>query len=114
MSGAIQAKMLSKFNPSNYEYITRAFSMIPHHNWIRVWAAVTRMESKHDLHKVKCPTLLLIGDHDTMTNYQQDYMHQHIEHSELKVIPNAHHGTNLDNPKAVNEAILAFMEKEKG
>ncbi|MFS0726264.1 alpha/beta fold hydrolase [Paenibacillus sp. 1P07SE] len=111
MSGAIQAKMLSKFNPANYEYITRAFSMMTHDNWNRVWSAVTRMESKHDLQKVKCPTLLLIGDHDTMTNYQQDYMHQNISNSELKVISRAHHATNLDNPEEVNLAILEFMEK---
>ncbi len=53
---------------------------------LRLWSAVTRMESKNDLHKVKCPTLLLIGDH-------------------------AHHGTNLDNPKAVNQAIFEFINK---
>lgn len=108
-SGKLQAKMLSKYNPDNYNYIVEAFSMISHENWDRVWPAVTRMESKNDLHKVKCPTLLLIGDHDTMTNYQQPYIQKHIEGSELKVIANAHHGTNLDNPEAVNQEISQFI-----
>jgi pimeloyl-ACP methyl ester carboxylesterase len=112
-SGEIQAKMLSKFNPDNYQYITEAFSMLSRENWNRVWDAVTRMESKNDLHKVKCPTLLLIGEHDSMTKYQQDYIHQHIVGSELRVIANAHHGTNLDNPSAVNQAILDFIQKLK-
>lgn len=85
--------------------------MIPHDNWNRVWSAVTRMESKNDLHKVKCPTLLLVGKHDTMTNYQQAYIHQHIADSKLKIIANAHHGTNLDNPVAVNQAIIEFIKK---
>jgi 3-oxoadipate enol-lactonase len=107
--GKIQGKMLSKFNTSNLQYISEAFSMISHDNWNRVWSAVTRMESKNDLHKVKCPTLLLIGDNDTMTNYHQPYMHEHIQNSQLKTIPNAQHGTNLDNPDAVNEAIMEFM-----
>lgn len=110
-SGKIQAKMLSKFNPENYHYITEAFSMLSHDNWNRVWSAVTRMESKNDLHKVKCPTLLLIGDHDNLTNYQQPYIHKHIADSELKIIANAHHGTNLDNPEAVNQAIMELIKE---
>jgi len=85
--------------------------MTKHDEWNRVWSAVIRMESKHDLHKVKCPTLLMIGDHDTMTNYQQPYIQENIPHSELKVIPNAHHGTNLDNPDKVNELIREFLQK---
>ncbi|MGA8943817.1 MAG: alpha/beta hydrolase [Thermoactinomyces sp.] len=111
ISGKIQAKMLSRFNPENYHYITEAFSMLSHDKWNRVWSAVTRMESKKDLHKVKCPTLLLIGDQDNMTNHQQTYMHQHIPDSEIKTIANAHHGTNLDNPDAVNQAIFDFIKK---
>ncbi|WP_010275149.1 alpha/beta fold hydrolase [Paenibacillus senegalensis] len=111
-SASLQAKMLSKNNPANYAYIFKAFSMIPHDNLIRIWSAVTRMESKHDLHRVKCPTLLLIGDQDTMTNYQQEHMRKQIADAELKVIPNAHHATNLDNPAAVNEAIQAFIRNK--
>ncbi len=109
LSGHLQAKFLSKFNPNNYQYIMEAVSMLSPEAWHRIWSAVTRMESKHDLHKVKCPTLLLIGDHDTLTGRQQLYMHRQIANSELKVIPNAHHGTNLDNPEAVNQAISEFI-----
>lgn len=112
-SAKIQARMLSKFNPSNYNYIHEAFLMIRHDNWQRVWSAVTHMESRKDLHKVKCPTLLLIGDHDTMTNYQQPFMNQHIMGSELKVISNAQHGTNLDNPDAVNQEIIQFIKTKE-
>lgn len=66
LSGKLQAKMLSKFNPENFDYIMNAFSMITKDNWVRIWDAVTRMESRNDLHKAKCPTLLLTGDHDRM------------------------------------------------
>ena len=110
LSGKLQAKMLSKFNPDNYEYIMNAFSIIKKDNWVRVWNAVTRMESKNDLHKVECPTLLLIGDHDTLTDKHQPYMKERIKHSTLKTIHNAHHSTNLDNPQAVNEEIIRFLE----
>ena len=84
LSAKLQAKMLSQFNRENYDYIISAFSMISKDNWIRVWDAVTRMESKHNLHQVKCPTLLLIGDHDTLTRRHQPYMHDRIHNSTLE------------------------------
>ncbi len=109
VSGRIQANMLSKFNPTNKDYIEEAFQMIDKRNWTRVWDAVTRMESGADLVKVKCPTLLLQGDHDTMIMRQQKAMLEKINNSQLKVITNAHHATNLDNPEEVNSAIQEFL-----
>lgn len=109
-SSKLQAKMLSKFNPSNYDYIMEAFSMLSHDNWVRVWDTVTRMESRDDLDKVLCPTLLLIGDHDNLTNYQQPYLQENIANAQLKTISNAHHGSNMDNPYEVNQYIADFIK----
>lgn len=111
LSGRLQASMLSKFNPANKAYIEKAFAQIQHDNWIRVWDAVTRMESREDLQKIDCPTLILQGDHDTMIRRQQEYMKAHITKSELKIISNAQHATNLDNPDEVNEQIQSFLQK---
>ena len=111
-SAKLQAKMLSKINPSNYQYIYEAFSNVPRDYWNRLWPAVTHMESKNDLNKVICPTLILIGDQDNLTNYQQPYINEHIKNSELKIIPNAQHGTNLDNPIAVNQEIEEFINNK--
>ncbi|WP_331711225.1 alpha/beta fold hydrolase [Bacillus sp. OxB-1] len=106
---SMQASMLSRFNPDNKRYIEQAVSNIPKTNWIRLWDAITRMESKEELAKVECPTLILYGDHDTMVQRQQEYMHRTIPFSILEVIPNAHHATNLDNPEAVNLAMEMFL-----
>ncbi|MGV2788097.1 alpha/beta hydrolase, partial [Clostridium perfringens] len=78
-------------------------------NWVRIWDAVTRMESTQDLHKIHCPTLLLQGESDTMIRRQQEYMQERIANSRLRIIRNAHHATNLDNPDEVNEAIASFL-----
>ncbi|MCK0473257.1 alpha/beta fold hydrolase [Halalkalibacter sp. APA_J-10(15)] len=111
VAGRIQANMLSKFNPHNKNYIEEAFNMIEKNNWTRVWDAVTRMESGTDLVKVKCPTLLLQGDHDTMIMRQQKAMLEKITHSQLKIIKDAHHATNLDNPEEVNRVIQEFLSQ---
>lgn len=113
LSGKIQAKMLSKYNKSNQSYIEEAFRSITHSNWVRIWDAVTRMDSTRDLNKVKCPTLLLQGESDNMIMRQQEYMQDKIANSQLKVIKNAHHATNLDNPDEVNETLGSFILKIK-
>lgn len=67
------------------------------------------MESKEDLHKVSCPTLILQGDHDTMTARQQKEMANKIPRATLVYIENAHHATNLDNPQQVNKQIMKHL-----
>lgn len=109
LSGKIQGKMLSKYNKDNQAYIEEAFGSITHRDWVRIWDAVTRMESRQDLHKIQCPTLLLQGESDTMIRRQQEYMLERISNARLEIIRNAHHATNLDNPDEVNEAISSFL-----
>ena len=81
-------------NPTTKEYIKEVVGSINHDDFNRVWKAVTSMESRSELSKIKCPTLILIGDHDTLTKRQQPFIHQSIKHSKLVVIAGANHGTN--------------------
>ncbi len=46
----IQARTLSKFNSKNKQYIKEAVISIPFNRWIRIWHAVSTMESGNDLH----------------------------------------------------------------
>ncbi|WP_054708252.1 alpha/beta hydrolase [Bacillus sp. JCM 19041] len=109
MLARMQAKTLSKFNADNEHYIKDAVSAISLSRWIRLWNAISRMESGDHLHKVNCQTLLLQGDHDTMIERQQEDLSKKIKHSRLVKIKNAHHATNLDNPKQVNAEIIKHI-----
>lgn len=111
MMANMQANMLSNFNPHNRAYIQEAVLQIPKSNWIRLWDAITKMESKGDLDKIQCPTLIMYGDHDTMIERQQQYMSEEISNAELEVVKNANHATNLDNPEEVNHYIKDFLKK---
>ncbi|WEG18879.1 alpha/beta hydrolase [Alkalihalophilus pseudofirmus] len=110
ISAKLQARSLSKFNSNNKQYIEDAVSSMSYNNWVRIWNTVTRMDSSDDLDKVTCPTLILHGDNDTMTKSQQGYMNNRIKGSQLFVIDNAHHATNLDNPEQVNQHIHQFIK----
>ena len=111
LSAKIQAYTLSKFNKANKSYINSTVAAMSYKNWIRLWNAISRMESGNKLDKVNCPTLILHGDHDTMVQRQQEYLHKNIKNSQLIIIGNAHHATNLDNPNQVNENIQNHLIK---
>ena len=100
---------MGNFNPEAKPYIRRVVGSLNHDAFNRVWKAVTSMESRDGLSKITCPALILIGDHDSMTRRQQQYIHEHIRNSSLVIIENAHHGTNLDNPEQVEKEIEKFL-----
>lgn len=101
--------VLSRNNSETKVYIKDVVSSLDHDSFNRVWKAVTSMESREGLSAIKCPTLILIGEFDTMTRRQQDYLHKNITSSSLHTIKNAHHGTNLDNPEQVAWEIDNFL-----
>lgn len=93
------------------EYIKEVVGSMNHDYFNRVWKAITSMESRSGLKTIKCPTLILIGEYDTLTKRQQPFIHQSIEHSKLAVIVGANHGTNLDNPTQVQQEIVEFIRE---
>ena len=61
---------------------------------------------------INVPTLLLFGDQDPLTPPRVgEYMRENIPHSELVIIENAGHMTNLEQPEAFNTAVLSFLHK---
>lgn len=105
----LQAQMLSKHNPAVRDYAEKATRQLTHERWLRLWNAITRMESRDDLARISCPTLVLEGEDDWMTHRQQAYMVQHIRQATHHIVPKAGHVTNVDNPEAVNSLIDAFL-----
>ena len=101
---------LGNFSPASKPYIRQVVGAMDHDVYNRAWKAVTSMESRDGLSKIACPALILIGDHDSMTARQQPYLQQHIRGSRLVTIKNAHHGTNLDNPRQVEREMDAFLQ----
>lgn len=100
--GEWQGRALSKFNSNNKQYIEEVVSRIPHKVWLRLWDAISRMESENELQNIECPTLIMQGENDTMIRRQQEVMHEKIKKSELEIIKQAQHATNLDQPDEVN------------
>ena len=102
---------LGQSGPENRAYVEDVVGRMNHDYFNRTWKAATSMESRGRLCEIKCPTLILIGDHDTLTARQQPFIHRSIAGSRLVTISNAHHGTNLDNPEQVEQEINCFLSE---
>ncbi|MDP2162124.1 MAG: alpha/beta hydrolase [Flavobacterium sp.] len=76
-------------------------------------ALASRQETCSSLDKIEIPTLIICGREDQVTPLSQsELMHQNIENSILKIIENAGHLSNLEQPEAFNAALLEFLLSE--
>ena len=67
------------------------------------------------LYEISIPTLILCGTEDQLTPVKYStYLHQHIQGSTLRVIPDAGHYVMREQPEAVNSAIDEWMQTLKG
>jgi pimeloyl-ACP methyl ester carboxylesterase len=75
-------------------------------------ALMTRPDSTPLLATIHCPTLIVVGEEDTLTTPQLSRdMHQAIATSELVTLPDAGHLSSLEQPDAFNAALERFLTR---
>lgn len=73
---------------------------------------ITRQGIYDEISAIAAPTLILAGDQDVATTPDKARrIHERIARSRLVMIPGAGHTSTVEEPEAVNEAILAFLEE---
>jgi pimeloyl-ACP methyl ester carboxylesterase len=73
-------------------------------------ALMTRPDSTPLLSSIHVPTLIVVGDEDTLTPPPaSEEMQRAIAGSELVRIPQAGHLSNLEQPALFNAALAAFL-----
>jgi pimeloyl-ACP methyl ester carboxylesterase len=76
-------------------------------------ALATKTNTLEDYSKLNIPTLILVGDSDIPTpRHFAETMHRAFNNSLLKVIPDAGHICNIENPSAFNSALENFLTEE--
>src|ERR1700720_4561144 len=76
-----------------------------------ITAIMTRLDSTPLLASIHCPTLILVGDEDSLTPPDMSReMQRGIAGSELVVVPKAGHLSSLEQPSAFNAALARFLE----
>jgi 3-oxoadipate enol-lactonase len=73
-----------------------------------------RPDAAPDLQTVSVPTLVLVGEFDTVTPLlAAARIAGNLPTSDLAHIPGAGHLSNLENPEAFNAAVISFLKKLK-
>ena len=74
-------------------------------------ALAGRTDATASLAGIRVPTLIIVGEHDTITPpSRSEEMRSKIPDSVLHIIPDAAHMSNLENPEAFNKQLLDFLE----
>jgi 3-oxoadipate enol-lactonase len=76
-------------------------------------AMMTRPDSTGLLAAIACPTLVVVGDEDTLTPPSlSENLHRRIAGSELVAIPRAGHLASIEEPRAFNAALARFLDRQ--
>jgi len=71
---------------------------------------ITREGVYEQLDRISAPTLVIVGDQDVATvPAKAERIHGRIAHSRLVVIPGAGHTSSVEEPAAVNAALIDFL-----
>lgn len=75
-----------------------------------VKGVVTRQGVYEELSKITAKTLILVGDEDVATvPAKSERIHSQVAGSQLVIIPRAGHSSSVEEPEAINRALLAFL-----
>lgn len=74
-------------------------------------AMAVRKDFSGSLKNITCPTLVLVGDHDTLLQPAEAQSLAHaIPGARFETVPHAGHLSSLENPKAFDAALRAFLD----
>lgn len=78
-------------------------------DFINLCKSMIELDFKHDLGKIRCRVLVVCGDKDRANKYASLQLKQLIPNAEIRIIANAGHEVNLDNPvELANELNIFF------
>jgi 3-oxoadipate enol-lactonase len=73
-------------------------------------AAIAQLDLLERLHEIECPTLVMVGEEDHGTPPEMArQIHDNLPGSELLVIPQAAHISNVEQAERFNRALLDFL-----
>lgn len=66
--------------------------------------------SEEELNRIKCPSLIVIGDRDGLYLEHTISLFRNVKNSELSIIPNATHNLLNEKPELVNYIVSHFLQ----
>lgn len=113
VSGTLERWFTEPFRKSRRDVIDRVAEMIVSTDvtgYAGCCHAIPTIDCTDQLHTIKCPVQIIVGDQDAGTPVaMSEAMHSAIPGSELVIIPQASHLSNLEQPEKFNDALNRFL-----
>ena len=75
-----------------------------------MWDMISALDLVTQLHRIVCPTLILVGEHDPSSPPSAArVLQQNIAGAEIHIIQDASHMAPLEKPEAINSHLLEFL-----
>lgn len=96
---------------SHYERLVESMAALHKDSYIKTIEATTLYDRAASVERIDVPTLLVYGEHDTLTPPAiGSALQEKIVDSEFEIIKDAGHLVNIEQPDAFNRRVLAFLE----
>jgi 3-oxoadipate enol-lactonase len=94
------------------EHVAEMIRRTPPQGYAGCCHAIPKIDVTDRLGTIDCPVQIIVGEQDVGTPVAMSQaIHQAAPGSELVVIPNASHLSNLEQPEAFNRALLDFLSR---
>jgi pimeloyl-ACP methyl ester carboxylesterase len=78
-----------------------------------VEGVIYRKGLEQELHKISCPTMIVVGDEDVATKPEKaKFMQMSIPNAVLHIIPGAGHSSCIEKPEVVNRLLEEWFESK--
>jgi 3-oxoadipate enol-lactonase len=99
-------------NPAAIQKITASILGTSVDGFSGCCAAIAKIDTLDRLHEIDCPTLILVGDQDHGTPPEMArQIHANLPKSELVIIENAAHISNVEQPAFFNRQMVDFLAR---
>jgi 3-oxoadipate enol-lactonase len=96
-------------HPDKVDRVRRMILETSREGYIGATEALRGLNYKSRLNEIRCPACLVVGAADGVHPTEMRSMADHIPGVKFTEIPAAAHLANLENPKAFNETVRAFL-----
>ncbi len=104
-----------KANPAVMARVGAMIRAVPAAGYAGCARAISEMNLTQRLKEITCPALVMAGAEDAGTPVEMTHeIHANLPGSELVIIPDASHLSNVEQPAAFNAALAAFLGRHGG
>ncbi len=99
-------------NKAAIEELVVSMSKLHKESYLKTIDASMSTFHDHIFSQIDVPTLILVGENDTLTPPSMALeIHKLIKNSKLSIISEAGHLTNIENPEMFNDQIIQFLKE---